>query len=178
MNDLNDVNNMEQEAKYKIIRMEDEDASVQNTAVFQECKASIQKLYEDFREWWDVNQNSEETKERKEKLRLETERILNACKFQINKWKENEDLKKAVDKGVDVAVKTGDWMMKTFQEGVDTMKKNEQCQKVGEKFQQLKEDERVKKGVASFKRGTLKVAESAFEGLKKVLDDKVKETDN
>lgn len=178
MNDLNDVNNMEQEAKYKIITMEDEDENEKNAAFFQECKASIQKLYEDFREWWNVNQNSEETKERKEKLKLETERILNACKLQINKWKENEDLKKALDKGVDVAAKTGDWMMKTIQEGVDTVKNNEQCQKVGEKFQQLKEDERVKKGVASIKRGTLKVAESAFEGLKKVLDDKDKETDD
>ena len=34
----------------------------------------------------------------------------------------------------------------------------------------IKEDEQVKSGVRKLKKGTLKVAESAFNGLKRVLD--------
>lgn len=178
MSDFNDVNNMEKEAKYKIITMEDEEESPQCAAAIHECRESIQQLYEDFRKWWNDSKSSEETKEYKEKLKQETERIINACKLQIMKLKENEELKKVMDKSVDVATKTSDWMIKTFHESVDTMKKNEQCQKVQAKFQQFKEDERVKKSVGSIKRGTLKVAESALESLRKVLDENDKETDD
>ena len=38
--------------------------------------------------------------------------------------------------------------------------------------QSVKNDERVKKGVATFKKGTLRLAESAYAGLKKVLEEK------
>ena len=43
--------------------------------------------------------------------------------------------------------------------------------KIGAMVQNVKRDERVKQGVSSIKRGTLKLAESAFAGLKKVLDE-------
>lgn len=176
---LEDVKHMEAEAKYKIITLEDEDgatSSSQRIKILTDCKAAINHLYEEFRDWLKENQESEEVQMRKEKLKAESEQLIQAAKMQLGKLQENETLKGALNKGVQVASDTGSWLLHSLNDGVDTLRNSQGGQKVEQAVQTFKQDERVKQKVASWKKGTLKLAESAFEGLKKVLDDENEQT--
>lgn len=169
---LEDVKHMEEEAKYKIITLEDEEEPTSNSIkILYDCKEAVNKLYAQFHEWWKENQNSEEVKARKEKLKQDSDRLIQTAKVQLQKLQENEELKDALNKGVKVAADTGTWVLQTLSEGVDELRKSEGGQKVEAYVSSVVHDERVKQSVTSLKKGTLKLAESAFEGLKKVLDD-------
>ena len=76
-----------------------------------------------------------------------------------------------MNKGVKVACDTGVWVKETVSDGVSEFRKTENGQKVEAFVKSVKNDDRVKQGVTTFKKGTLKVAESALKGLRKVLDD-------
>lgn len=170
---LDDVKQMEEEAKYTIITMEDdEEATSQSAKILYDCKEAVTKLYAQFHDWWKENQNSDEYKARKEKLKQESDRLIMTAKVQIQRLQENEELKDAVNKGVKVAADTGTWVLQTLSEGVSELRKSEGGKKVESVVHSVVQDERVKQGVTSLKKGTLKLAESAYEGLKKVLDDR------
>lgn len=171
-----DVKHMEEEVKYTIFTLEDEEPSSQSAKILTDCKNAISKLYEEFKEWYKENQESEEVKRRKEKLKQDCDRIIDATKEQLRKVQENETLKDTLSKGVQVASDTGTWVLQTLSDGVDTLRASEGGQKMEQALHQVVNDDRVKQGVASLKKGTLKLAESAFVGLKKVLDDDHKET--
>ncbi len=168
-----DVSDMEEEAKFKIITLEDEEETKDSQAkrIIADCQAGIAQLYRTFREWLAENQNSDEVKARKEKLKMESDKLIRAAKDQLKKLQENEDLKRVVNKGVQMAADTGAWVMDTVSEGIHDLKESESGKKIGAMVQNVKQDERVKQGVSSIKRGTLKLAESALAGLKKVLDE-------
>lgn len=170
-----DVSGMEEEAKFKIITLEDEEesgsADSRGQKIIADCKAAVAQLYASFKEWVKENQNSEEIKARKEKLKADSDKLIANAKEQLAKLQENENVKRVVNKSVQIAADTGAWMMDTLSDGISEIRSSEGGQKVEAMVQNVKNDERVKKGVASLKKGTLKLAESALEGLKKVLDE-------
>lgn len=171
---LDDVSSMEQEAKYTIITLEDEETDSQAKQIFTDVQDKLNTLYSEFRIWLKENQESEKVAERKAWLTAESDKLLASAKVQTQKLKENENLQDAIRKGGKLANDTGSWIVDTLQDGVHEVMKNETVQKittnVDDVIHQVKHDERVKQGVTSFKKGTLKLAESAFKGLKKVLD--------
>lgn len=171
---LDDVSSMEQEAKYTIITLEDEETDSQAKQIFTDVQDKLNTLYSEFRIWLKENQESEKVAERKAWLKAESDKLLASAKVQTQKLKENENLQDAIRKGGKLANDTGSWIVDTLQDGVHEVMKNETVQKittnVDDVIHQVKHDERVKQGVTSFKKGTLKLAESAFKGLKKVLD--------
>lgn len=180
--DFEDVTSMEEEAKYKIITMEDEEDDPRASQILKEIMQRINESYEEFRIWMKDYQEREEVVKRKQQLKEDNDRLIAYAKLQITKLKENDELKQAVDKGLQVASDAGNWIIDTISVGVKEVMRQEPVQKfsanVNEKIVQIKEDERVKDGIQSLKQGTLKVAESAFEGLKKVLDtDKTSESE-
>lgn len=171
-NHTDDIAGMEEEARFQIITVEDEEAlSSQGSKIMTDCKEAIAQLYANFREWVKDANDSEEIKAKKAKLKQESDKLIALAKEQLRKLQENEDLRKAVNKGVKAASDTGAWVKQTLSDGVSEFRKSESGQKVESMVHSVKNDERVKQGVASFKKGTLKVAESAYKGLKKVLDD-------
>ena len=173
--DNDEIMGMEEEARFKIITLEDEEdenhTDSQGKKIIADCKAAVTQLYVSFREWYQENQNSDEMKARMEKLKADSDKLIRSAKEQLNKLKENEDVKRVVNKGVTIAVDTGTRVMDAVNEGVRELRNSESGQKVGAMVQNVKNDERVKQGVSSLKKGTLKLAESAFEGLKKVLEE-------
>lgn len=172
---IDDVTKMETEAKFKIITVADEEeeaTSSQGAKIIADCKDAVAQLYASLRMWLKENKDSEEAQEQKEKIRQESDRLITIAKMQLQKLKENEELRHAVDKGVKVAADTGECIIRTLNAGVSEFRKTESGQKVDAMVQSVKNDERVKKGVATLKKGTLKLAESAYSGLKKVLEEK------
>lgn len=172
---MDDVTEMEAEAKFKIITVEDEEeeaASTQGAKIIADCKEALSQLYAGLRLWLSENKDSAEVQAQKAKIREESDRLITMAKSQLQKLKENEELRQAVDKGVKLAADTGDCIVRTLNAGVSEFRKTESGQKVEAMVQSVKNDERVKQGVANFKKGTLKLAESAYSGLKKVLEEK------
>lgn len=172
---LNDVDDMEQKAKYTIITLEDEeDIDSKSKQVLHDVSDKLTILYNEFREWMKVNAQSDRVQEQKEKLKAESDHLLQMAKDQMQKLKENEDLQKTIDKGIKIATDTGNWIYETVNDGVNEVMKKESVAKlvsnVDEVVQSVKQDERVKQGVVSLKKNTLKLAEQAFNGLKKALD--------
>lgn len=177
-NNLDEVNHMEEEAKFTIIKMVEEEPN--SKQILLEVSDKLAALYQSFRIWLKENHDSEQMQVQIAKLKAENERLMLLAKIQIQKLKENEDLQRTLEKGVKLASETGTWLYETVQDGVKEILKHEQVQKftnnVDDTVTQWKQDERVKQGVKSFKKGTLKVAETAYIGLKKVLDDNTDES--
>lgn len=170
-----DVTKMEAEAKFKIITVADEEEEAttsQGAKIIADCKEAIAQMYASLRVWLSENTDREEARAQKAKIREESDRLIAAAKLQLQKLKDSEELRQAVDKGIQVAVETGDCIKRTVNAGIHEFRKTEGGQKVKAMVQSVKNDERVKKGVATFKKGTLKLAESAYTGLKKVLEEK------
>lgn len=171
-NHKDDITSMEEQARFQIITVADEEAqSTQGAKILADCKEALAALYTGFREWLKEANDNEEIKARKAKLKQDSDKIIAVAKEQLHKLKENEDLRKAVNKGVQAASDTGVWVKQTLTEGVNELRKTENGQKVESFVKSVKNDARVKQGVSSIKKGTLKAAESALKGLKKVLDD-------
>lgn len=172
INHQDDITSMEEQARFQIITVEDEDGgSSQGSKIIADCKEAITALYASFRDWLKDANDNEEIKAKKAKLKQDSDKIIALAKEQLHKLQENEDLRKAVNKGVQVACDTGVWVKETVSEGVNEFRKTENGQKVESFVNSVKNDARVKQGVTSFKKGTLKAAESALKGLRKVLDD-------
>ncbi len=171
-NHHDDITGMEKQARFQIITVEDEEAdSLQGAKIISDCKDAISALYASFREWLKDANDNEEIKAKKAKLKQDSDKIIALAKEQLRKLQENEELRKAVNKGVKVACDTGVWVKETVSDGVSEFRKTENGQKVEAFVKSVKNDDRVKQGVTTFKKGTLKVAESALKGLRKVLDD-------
>lgn len=171
---LADVDHMEQEAKYTIIRLEDEEEDSTAKKNLQEISERLTILYHEFREWLKENAESDRVQEQKAKLKKESDRLILLAQEQMQRLKENEELQKTLNKGIKIAADTGNWIYDTVNDGVKEVMKKESvaklAQNVEDVVQTIKQDERVKQGVVSFKKGTLKLAEHAFHGLQKALD--------
>lgn len=178
-NHKDDITSMEEQARFQIITVEDEDnGSSQGAKILSDCKEAISALYASFREWLKDANDNEEIKAKKAKLKQDSDKIIALAKEQLHKLQENEDLRKAVNKGVQAATDAGIWVKQTVSEGVNEFRKTENGQKVETFVNSVKNDARVKQGVSTLKKGTLKAAESALEGLRKVLDEKDGTQDN
>ena len=158
---------MEQEAKYKIIQMEDE---TDEKGLLDDTKEEISKLYRDFRTWLSENIDSEDLNARYEKLKMDTADLINKGKAKTAAFVQRDDVQKAKD----MVVGAGEKVVDGINDGVHVVMGNEHVSKavdtIVDTIESVKQDERVKEGVKKFKKGTLKIAESAFNGLKKVLD--------
>ena len=111
-----DINDMEEQARFQIITVED----------------------------------NEEIKAKKAKLKQDSDKIIALAKEQLRKLQENEDLRKAVDKGVQVASDTGDWVMQTVSE----FRRSENGQKVEAFVNEKGNAEGCRRGIKGIKKGS------------------------
>ena len=75
---------------------------------------------------------------------------------------------------IHISVAAADKLAGYVQEGIQEVRQNEYVRRsvhaVADTVDTIRNDEQVKKGVRKLKKGTLKAAEAAFQGLKRVLD--------
>lgn len=163
-----EVESMENEAKYTIIQMEDEVEG--DESILDETRKEITRLYQEFRDWLSENVDSEEISARMEKLKDDTAVLLAKGKAKTLEFAGREDVQKTKDR----VVAAGEKVMDGVSDGINTIMENEHVMKamdsISDTITNVRKDERVQKNVKKFKRGTLKVAQHAFDGLKKVLD--------
>ena len=163
-----EVETMENEAKYTIIQMEDDIEG--DDRILDDTKREIARLYQEFRVWLSENVDSEEISARMAKLKEDTAVLLAKGKRKTLEFAEREDVQKTKEK----VISAGEKVMDGVSDGINTIMENEHVTKamdsISDTITNVKNDERVQKNVKKFKKGTLKVAQHAFDGLKKVLD--------
>lgn len=164
-----DFEDIEKHTKFTIIKMED-DQDCECKHILDEAKAELIILYNDFRIWLSENLHAKDTHERLQKLKQDSTAVLNKTRERIIEFKAREDVQTGKEKVKATTFKIVDCV----QDGFEEIKHNEHVVKalgsLNQTIDDVKQNDCVKTNVKKFKKGTLKVAQSAFDGLKRVLD--------
>ncbi|MEG0328927.1 MAG: hypothetical protein RR537_01310 [Longicatena sp.] len=166
----NEVENLEKEAKFTIISLDEDENDKNEKKILDDAKYEITKLYEEFRQWLKDNIDSDETSERIDRLKQETQNLLAKTKTNLKAFNERESTIAHKEKVVDASSKLVDKVNDGVQEVLSNEYVGKAIESVSDTFVSVKNDERVKDSVKKLKKGTLKIAESAFNSLKKALD--------
>lgn len=168
-----DLDQMHEKAKIELLTMGDDTA--QNKETVNAVLDELNVLYTNFKEWMKVNLDSEVMEPRLQKLKDDTELLLAKAKLKVQTYTEKPEVQTRLIEGKEFVVDTSNKVAHVVSEGAQELLQNEQIRKVVDSVsitvQSIKHDERIKEGVISLKKGTLKVAESAYQGLKKMLDE-------
>lgn len=132
--------------------------------IFVECK-----------EWMKTNMDPEVLEPRIQKLKADTEVLVHKAKEQVQIITERPDVKEKLQEGKEMVLEVSSKVVKVISDGTQELLRQENVKNVvdnvSDKVSSIRNDVRLKEGVTSLKKGTLKVAENAFYGLKKILDD-------
>lgn len=162
------IESLENDVKFEILRLEDED-NVQN-AKLENLKQGIQAKFAEAKVWMKDERNKEEVKERLEALKTECYILIGKTKEEFQKFQNRED----VQAGKQKLQETGAKLTKRIGEGIDKAMEHETVVKavhtITDKVEAVQQDERVQKSIKSLKKSTLKAAELAYMGLKRMLD--------
>lgn len=163
---------LENEAKYTIIRMED-DNDVHKKQILEDAKSELTKLFEEFRLWVDQNVHTEQMDERFAKLKKDSVILLDKTKRRLQDLYMRDD----VQDGKEKFKQAGKKVKACVDDGVQDILENEYIEKAVQTLQNtydgIRNDEHVKSGIKMFKRGTLQAAQCAFDGIKRILDSEV-----
>lgn len=160
---------MKEEARYKVISL-DSSTSNEKKTILDQAIQELDTLFEAFKKWKDENVDSEELNARYEKLKADSKVVIEKAKVKMNEFNNREDVIKGKEKLTDVSDKVFNYV----EDGLHDLMENEYVSKtvdtIGDTITMIREDERVKANVKKLKKGTLHLAEKAFNGLQRVLD--------
>lgn len=166
-------NTDDKKVKFEIITIHDDEEKGKHKG-FAKFKSLTSKKMNDLKDWYKYNKESGKMDENKEKIKKNVDKFVNKTKEKITELKEDEELREKFHNGKEKVVEVSSNVFSTISETVEDVMTKENVQNamnaVGTKFNEVKNDERVKSGVKKMKKGTLKVAESAMSGLRKVLE--------
>lgn len=171
------IDQMETETKFTIIQMNDtEDDKKQQ--ILEDARTDITKLYDDFRDWFEQNINSNEVQDRVDTLKVESADLLYKTKQKLHAIYVRDDIQIGKEK----VMHAGHTLKKCIHSRVQDIVENEHihrtCGYICDKVDDVRHDERVKKTVKKAKRCTLQIAESAYYGLKRALEPNDKEDES
>lgn len=166
-----EVEDLEQKAKFTIITMEcDDDENGRSKKILDDAAKQLQRLFQEMSDWLNEHADSMEVNERMERLKQDTQRLLATTQNRLQRFTQREDVQAGREKAAAAADKLAGYV----QEGIQEVRQNEYVRRsvhaVADTVDTIRNDEQVKKGVRKLKKGTLKAAEAAFQGLKRVLD--------
>lgn len=168
-----DIDKMREEAKQKLENLSGDD-HVKKEAL-DGINDELNALYANCKDWVKTNMSPEVLEPKIQKLKEETEILLAKAKDKVQTFSEREDVREKINEGKEIVVGASNKVVQAVSEGAQELLQQEQVKKVVDNvshtIDSIKSDDRVKEGVSNLKKGTLKVAESAFNGLKKILDD-------
>lgn len=173
---------IEKEVKYKIITLQDEEDKGNSNPFVEQIIRELERISEEFKKWCNENADPQKRAEVKAKIQLEIDRLVSFSKEKVDSLKENEELMHKLETGKETMKKTAETMISAIDSSVQDILNNpavaSTIDTVSDKIVEVIQDEHVQEGIDKVRRTTLKAAESALEGLKKVLKaDELKEKD-
>lgn len=176
MNDEEMKNNEESsvaEVKYQIITLQDEAEKCGDSHLLKDLNKEIEQAYERFATWCKANRDSEKYQETKQKLLFELNTLIEKGRALLVQLKENEELNSKLVNGKEKALKIANQVKETVDGSVQEVLNHpavaQTIDTVSDKIVDFIQDDRVQESMVKVRKGTLKVAQSAFDGLKKVL---------
>lgn len=164
-----DMDELEKDVHIEIIRMEAE-SDAQSGNIIREAANKLQQLFQASREYMQHAVTSDEMHERFQHVKQESSRILAEARQAVHTLMQRDE----VQVGTKKLKESGNKLWEKVQTSVDEVMEHPYVSKSVDKItatiETVKNDERVADGIKKLKQGTLKAAESAYKGLKRVLD--------
>lgn len=174
-NENKEIENIQEELKYKIITLEDEAEDSKIKKVIDDLVQDLNETFEKFKSWYEQNKDSEKAQEIKEKFIEEMNSFVNKASSFINDLKNNPEVSEKIDAGVQTIKELSRRIADSIGSGVNNILENENVAKtidtVSDKVVEVLKDERVQSSLKATKKGILDVASKAYEGLKNMLGD-------
>lgn len=171
-----DIEKVQEELKYKIITLEDENEDSKVKKFLEEIIEEMNQSFDRFKAWYDENKNSEKAQEMKTKFLDEMNKLVTKATQLVEDVRNNPELQEKFEASKETIAAFSKKAMSDLKTGVNTILDNETVAKtinsVSDSVVEVIHDERVQKGIKATKKGILNVATSAFEGLKNVLGEK------
>lgn len=170
-----EIETIQEELKYKIITLEDEEDS-KLKKIIDDIIKEINEAFEKFKAWYEKNKDSEKAQEMKEKFLNEMNQFTNKATDAINDIKNNPELQEKISTGKEKITEISKKIYVDLETGVNTILENEKVAKtidtVSDKVVDVIHDEKVQDTIRKTKKGLLNIATNAYEGLKNLLSEK------
>lgn len=171
-----EIETIQEELKYKIITLDDETEDSKIKKLIDDIIKEINQAFEKFKEWYEINKDSEKAQEIKEKFVYEMDQFTNKATDAINDIKNNPELQEKFITGKEKVVEISKKIYSDLEGGVNSILENEKIahtiDTVSDKVVEVIQDEKVQDTIRKTKKGILNIATNAYEGLKNLLGDK------
>lgn len=171
-----EIETIQEELKYKIITLDDETEDSKIKKLIDDIIKEINEAFEKFKEWYELNKDSEKAQEIKEKFVSEMNQFASKATDAINDIKNNPELQEKLVTGKEKIVEISKKIYSDLESGVNSILENEKVAKtidtVSDSIVDVIQDEKVQNTIRKTKKGILNIATSAYEGLKNLLGDK------
>lgn len=157
-------------------RLEDfhETGNDANRRLIEEATHKVSEIFTDSYEWMKANANKEKITEALTRFRQESVHLLNQTRDKVIAASQNEQFRETLQNGKDFLIGSGKLIVEGVKYGADRVMENEKVAQVvasiSEKIDDIREDERFQEGTAKLKEGTMKLADQAYAGIKRLLD--------
>lgn len=160
---------LKEETRYKVISLDHSDSTEKKTILHQ-AVYELENLFDSFKRWKEENVDSEEINARYEKLKADSKALIEHTKEKLNNFNSREDVIKGKEKLYDVTDKVVTYVDDSFHDLMENEYVSKTVETISDTVTTIREDERVKANVKKLKKGTLHLAEKAFNELQRVLD--------
>ena len=156
-----EVENIQKDVQTQLATFEEAD-NEENKRLLADAREKLQKLIADTSQW--LKENTD-----REKIQLLT--ITKEKAIEVSK---NEEFRATLHSGKEFIIGSGRLIASGVRAGADKLMENEKfasfVSKVNDKVEDIREDERVQEGAQRLRKGTMKLADRAYGGLKHFLN--------
>lgn len=163
------------EPKFSVFTLEDSDKNIKKYDA-QWVKHEITNLSNQWQSWVEAQKNNEQLQAKIRKWKQGSDLLLKKTTQSVKAFCENEEVQKKLCSGKDKVLTTSMNVAHFLQEGIQETLEQENIKRavynVHQTMDRVRNDHRVKKTVKQLKKEMLQMSESAYYGIKKVLEEK------
>lgn len=168
-----EVENIQKDVQTQLATFEEAD-NEENKRLLADAREKLQKLIADTSQWLKENTDREKIAENMTRLRDECIQLLTITKEKAIEVSKNEEFRATLHSGKEFIIGSGRLIASGVRAGADKLMENEKfasfVNKVNDKVEVIREDERVQEGAQRLRKGTMKLADRAYGGLKHFLN--------
>ncbi|WP_075876332.1 hypothetical protein [Merdibacter massiliensis] len=169
----NEVETICENVQQQLTELE-EKGNEESHRMIEEAREKLAKLIADSSKWLKENTERDKLLSNLTHLRDECMQLLGQTKEKAIALSKNEDFQATLQSGKDFIVGSGRLIASGMRAGADKLMENDKIatfvNKVNDKVEDLKEDERVQEGTQRLREGTMKIADRAYDGIKRFLN--------
>lgn len=168
-----EIEHIQNDVQTQLTALEEEN-NEDNQRLIADAREKLEKLIRDALQWVKVNTEQEKLAENLTNLRKECVQLLTITKEKAIELSKNDDFRSTLQSGKEFIVGSGRLIASGVRSGADKLMEHEKfaafVNKVNDKVEDIKEDERVQEGTQRLRAGTMKLADRAYGGLKRFLN--------